>query len=118
MGFWNNLFAKLTGKKAAKFDANAIDGDGDGRIQDGTIWERDASLNKDVIEGVVQDAVSSVLEGSSLPDLQESEEEAKQRMYKERARKAAKTRARNKAKREAEAKAAAQKPAPKKSSKK
>lgn len=109
MGFWNNIFAKLTGKKAAKFDPHATDGDGDGKIQDGTIWERDAHWNADVAKDVVNDAVQSVLVGSDLPDVEESEEEAKQRMYKERAKKAAATRAANKAKKEAEAKKSAKK---------
>lgn len=109
MGFWNNIFAKLTGKKAAKFDPHATDGDGDGIIQDGTIWERKAYWNADILKDVVDDATMSVLKGSQLPDVEKSEEEAKQRMYKERAKKAAATRAANKAKKEAEAKKSAEK---------
>ena len=41
MGFWKKLFG-LEGKKNAKFNALAKDKDGDGKVQDGTIWERPA----------------------------------------------------------------------------
>ena len=104
MGFLSKFFSKLTGKKEAKLNLRAIDGDGDGMIQDGTIWERPAELNSDVIKDVVEDAVSSVTTGSKLANLEESEEEAKKRMYAERAKKAAATRARNKAAKETAAK--------------
>ena len=47
MGFWKKLFG-LEGKKNAKFDITAKDGDGDGMVQDGTIWERPAELAVDL----------------------------------------------------------------------
>jgi hypothetical protein len=43
MGFWKKLFG-LEGKKNAKFNVLAKDKDGDGKVQDGTIWERPAEL--------------------------------------------------------------------------
>lgn len=37
---------KATPKKAVAFNPNAVDGDGDGLVQDGTIWERPAPKKK------------------------------------------------------------------------
>lgn len=49
MGFWKKLFG-LEGKKKAKFEVMAIDADGDGKVQDGTIWERSADLSVNLDE--------------------------------------------------------------------
>jgi topoisomerase IA-like protein len=49
MGFWKKLFG-LEGKKKAKFNVFAIDGDGDGKVQDGTIWERPVELSVNLDE--------------------------------------------------------------------
>lgn len=72
MGFWS----KLLGKKDAKLNLDAIDKDGDGKVQDGTVWERPAELTVDIDAKAKAEA---------------------------RAAKAAATRAANKAKKEAEA---------------
>lgn len=48
MGFWSKLF----GKKDAKLNLNAVDRDGDGKVQDGTIWERPAELTVPSIDEV------------------------------------------------------------------
>jgi len=49
MRFWKKLFG-LEGKKKAKFEVMAIDADGDGKVQDGTIWERSADLSVNLDE--------------------------------------------------------------------
>jgi hypothetical protein len=38
--------ATRAAKKAAGYDSKAVDGDGDGMVQDGTIWERPATPKK------------------------------------------------------------------------
>jgi hypothetical protein len=48
MGFWSKLF----GKKDANLNLKAVDSDGDGKVQDGTIWERPADLVLPTIEEV------------------------------------------------------------------
>lgn len=103
MGFWS----RLLGKKDAKFDPFAVDGDGDGKIQDGTIWERPAELSVDLDKTL--EAAEALLE-QVAPDLEIDPELEKRRKRQEAAKKAAATRAANKAK----AEAAAKKPAPKK----
>lgn len=40
MGFWKKLFGLE--KKIVPLDLNAKDGDNDGKVQEGTIWERPA----------------------------------------------------------------------------
>lgn len=71
MGFWS----KLLGKKDAKLNLDAVDRDGDGKVQDGTVWERPTELTVDLDDKAKAQA---------------------------RAAKAAATRAANKAKKEAE----------------
>ena len=44
MGFWKKLFG-LEKKSKAEFKLFAVDKDGDGKVQDGTIWERPADLS-------------------------------------------------------------------------
>jgi hypothetical protein len=64
MGFWKNLFGR--GKKDAKLNVFAVDTDGDGKVQDGTIWERPSQLTLDIdktIQGA-EDLLKSV-----APDL-------------------------------------------------
>lgn len=99
MGFWS----KLLGKKDAKFDAFAVDGDGDGKIQDGTIWERPAELSIDLDKTLekAEELLQTVMPNAKLsidPELE------KTRKRQEAARKGAATRAANKAKAESEAK--------------
>lgn len=53
MGFWKKLFG-LEKKKSAKFDPFAVDMDGDGKVQDGTIWERPADLTVDLDKTLAQ----------------------------------------------------------------
>jgi hypothetical protein len=92
MGFWS----KLLGKKDAKFDPFAVDGDGDGKIQDGTIWERPAALSVD-LDATLQKAEALLKEVA--PELTlVSEDLEKKRKRQEAAKKAAATRAANKAK--------------------
>jgi len=49
MGFWKKLFG-LDKKKNAKLNIFATDKDGDGKVQDGTIWERPADLSVNLDE--------------------------------------------------------------------
>lgn len=49
MGFWKKLFG-LEKKTKAEFNLFAVDKDGDGKVQDGTIWERPAALTVDLDE--------------------------------------------------------------------
>lgn len=110
MGFWS----RLLGKKEAKFDPFAVDGDGDGKVQDGTIWERPAELSVD-LNKTLEAAEALLKEVAPSQDMKISEDLEKQRKRQEAAKKAAATRAANKAKKEAEAKKAdAPKPAAKK----
>lgn len=49
MGFWKKLFG-LDKKANAKLNVFAKDKDGDGKVQDGTIWERPADLSVNLDE--------------------------------------------------------------------
>lgn len=100
MGFWS----KLLGKKDAKLDLTAVDMDGDGKVQDGTIWERSATLSVD-LDATIAKAEALLKEVAPSQDLSLSEDLAKKAANQARAKKAAATRAANKAKKEAEAKA-------------
>jgi hypothetical protein len=106
MGFWSKLFRKKNKKlnlaaSQPRFNAFAVDVDGDGKVQDGTIWERPANLTIDLdktlakAEALLQE-VAPTLE---LPVDPELEKKAKAQA---RAKKAAATRAANKAKKAAE----------------
>lgn len=106
MGFWS----RLLGKKDAKFDPFAVDGDGDGKVQDGTIWERPAELSVD-LDKTLEKAEELLQAVKPDAELAVDPEIEKKRKRQEAAKKAAATRAANKAK----AEAAAKKPAPKKS---
>jgi len=97
MGFWS----KLLGKKDAKLDITAVDGDGDGMVQDGTIWERPAELTVD-LDKTIEKVEELLKEVAPRQDQKISDDIAKKAMYQERAKKAAMTRAINKAKKEAE----------------
>lgn len=106
MGFWS----RLLGKKDAKLDIFAVDGDGDGKIQDGTIWERPAELSVD-LDKTLEKAEKLLKEVAVDIDLEEAKKKAARQAA---AKKAAATRAANKAKaaestRVAEVKAAAKK---------
>jgi hypothetical protein len=109
MGFWSKLF----GKKDAKLDVNAVDRDGDGKVQDGTIWERPAELTTPSIAEVekqVEDLLRDLFPGAV--ESAEAELAAKKAKRSEAAKKAAATRA---AKKKAEESApVAKKPAKKK----
>jgi topoisomerase IA-like protein len=103
MGFWS----KLLGKKDAKFDPFAVDGDGDGKVQDGTIWERPAELSVD-LDATLEKAEELLKVVAPEADIDpELEKKAKRQAA---AKKAAATRAANRAK----AAAATKKPAAKK----
>jgi hypothetical protein len=132
MGFWSRLFGRKKNKKltlaatqerinvavAAGYNPDAKDGDKDGIVQDGTIWERPAGTELNV------DQVLAEAE-ALLRDLSPEDAE-KKRKRSEAAKKSAATRAKNKASKleqvkadaermaEATAKAQAKKPAPKK----
>jgi hypothetical protein len=124
MGFWKRLFG-LEGKKNAKFDPFAVDGDGDGKVQDGTIWERPAALSVD-LDATLQKAEELLKQVAPEQDIKLSEDLEKKRKRQEAAKKAAATRAKNKASKleqvkadaermaEATARAQAKTPAPKK----
>lgn len=105
MGFWKKLFG-LEKKVDAKFDAFAVDGDGDGKVQDGTIWERPAALSVD-LDKTLKAAEELLKEVAPSQDLKISEDLEKQRKRQEAAKKAAATRAANKTKKESESKPAA-----------
>ena len=100
MGFWKKLFG-LESKKTAKFDAFAVDADGDGKVQDGTIWERPAALTVD-LDKTIEKVEELLKEVAPSQDLKLSEDLEKQAKAQARAKKAAMTRAINKAKKEAE----------------
>jgi hypothetical protein len=97
MGFWS----KLLGKKDAKLDVLAVDADGDGKVQDGTIWERPAVMAVDLDKTIekVDKLLKEVAPSQSLKLSEDLEKAAKAQA---RAKKAAMTRAVNKAKKEAE----------------
>ena len=103
MGFWSKLFG---GKKVAKLDLNAVDGDGDGKIQDGTIWERPAEYTVNKLTATVGAAIADAAEVATNIANGETPEEAAKRKRSEAAKKAAATRA---AKKAAEAAASAPK---------
>lgn len=110
MGFWNKLF----GKKDAKLNVEAVDRDGDGKVQDGTIWERPADLTTPSIEEVekhVEDLLRDLFPGAV--ESAEAELAAKKAKRSEAAKKAAATRAAKKAA-EAQPEPVAKKPAKKK----
>lgn len=120
MGFWKKLFG-LEKKADAKFDAFAVDGDGDGKVQDGTIWERPASLSVD-LDATLAKAEELLKAVAPEQDLKVSEDLEKKRKRQEAAKKAAATRASKKVEQvkadaermaEATAKAQAKKPLPK-----
>ena len=90
MGFWS----RLLGKKDAKLDIYAVDGDGDGKIQDGTIWERPAELSVDLDKTL--EKAEELLKVVS-PDSEIDPELEKKRKRQAAAKKAAATRAKNKA---------------------
>lgn len=91
MGFWS----RLLGKKDAKFDPFAVDGDGDGKVQDGTIWERPAALSVDL--DATLEAAEALLK-EVAPDAEIDPELEKKAKRQAAAKKAAATRAANKAK--------------------
>lgn len=93
MGFWS----KLLGKKDAKFDPFAVDADGDGKVQDGTIWERPAALTVD-LDKTLEAAEALLQEVAPNKELVVDPELEKKRKRQEAAKKAAATRAANKAK--------------------
>jgi hypothetical protein len=100
MGFWKKLFG-LEKKVNAKFDPFAVDGDGDGKIQDGTIWERPAAMAVD-LDKTIEKVEKLLKEVAPSQDLKLSEDLEKAAKAQARAKKAAMTRAVNKAKKEAE----------------
>ncbi len=52
MGFWKKLFGLE--KKVTPLDLNAKDGDKDGKVQEGTIWERPAEYTVNSVEDLTQ----------------------------------------------------------------
>jgi hypothetical protein len=94
MGFWSKL---LGSKKVAKLDLTAVDGDGDGKVQDGTIWERPASYTVNSIEKTIKAAAEDIAEAATNIANGETAEEAAKRKRSEAAKKAAATRAAKKA---------------------
>lgn len=114
MGFWSKLF----GKKDAKLNVNAVDADGDGKVQDGTIWERPtepvaisiAEMEKQV-EELIRDLFPEGIEEQEEPKPVAKKAPAKKSAAKAPAEKPAP------AKTTAAKKPAAKKPAPKKTDK-
>jgi predicted ribosome quality control (RQC) complex YloA/Tae2 family protein len=90
MGFWS----RLLGKKDAKLNIAAVDGDGDGLVQDGTIWERPASMAVD-LDKTLAKAEKLLKEFGIQVDLDEAKKTAARQAS---AKKSAATRAANKAK--------------------
>jgi predicted ribosome quality control (RQC) complex YloA/Tae2 family protein len=90
MGFWS----RLLGKKDAKLNIAAVDGDGDGLVQDGTIWERPASMAVD-LDKTLEKAERLLQEFGIQIDLDEAKKKAARQAS---AKKSAATRAANKAK--------------------
>jgi hypothetical protein len=95
MGFWKKLFG-LEKKVNAKFDPFAVDGDGDGKVQDGTIWERPAALAVD-LDKTLEKAEELLKAVAPSQDLKINEDLEKKRKRSEAAKKSAATRAANKA---------------------
>jgi hypothetical protein len=102
MGFWSKLFGKKNEKLdlaaqqerinaavSAGYKADAKDGDNDGLVQEGTVWERPA--------GTVLDVDKVLAEAEALLNDLSPEEAEKKRKRSEAAKKAAATRAKNKA---------------------
>ncbi len=87
MGFWSKLF----GKKDAKLNLKAVDSDGDGKVQDGTIWERPAELAVD-LDKTLEKAEELLKAVAPEQDLKISEDLEKKRKRSEAAKKAAATR--------------------------
>lgn len=96
MGFWKKLFG-VEGKKVEAFDPFARDGDGDGMVQDGTIWERPAEYTVNKITASIGAAIADVTEVAINVANGETAEEAAKRKRSEAAKKGAATRAANKA---------------------
>jgi hypothetical protein len=96
MGFWKRLFGREQTRNA-KLNIFAVDGDGDGKVQDGTQWERTEAMAINIDELLLQ--ADTLLQELSIDIDPELEKKAKAQA---RAKKAAATRAANKAKREAE----------------
>jgi hypothetical protein len=112
MGFWKKLFG-LEKKVDAKFDAFAVDADGDGKVQEGTLWERPAELTVD-LDKTIEKVEELLKEVAPSQDLKISDDLEKKAKAQARAKKAAMTRAANKAAKEAELAAqVAEKTAPK-----
>lgn len=95
MGFWKKLFGR--GKKDAQLNVFATDNDGDGKVQDGTIWERPAEMSLD-LDKTIQKAEELLKAVAPAQDLKITEDLEKKRKRSEAAKKAAATRAANKAK--------------------
>jgi len=87
MGFWS----RLLGKKDAKLNLTAVDVDGDGKVQDGTIWERPAELSVD-LDKTLEKAEELLKAVAPSQDLKISEDLEKKRKRSEAAKKAAATR--------------------------
>jgi hypothetical protein len=94
MGFWKNLFGR--GKKDAKLNVFAVDTDGDGKVQDGTIWERPSQLTIDIDKTIKQ--AEELLAAAAIDlDIKLADELEKKLKRSEAAKKAAATRAAKKA---------------------
>ena len=96
MGFWKKLFG-VEGKKIEAFDPFAKDGDGDGKVQEGTIWERPADYTINKLHATIGAAIAEVAEVATNVVNGETAEEAAKRKRSEAAKKAAATRAAKKA---------------------
>lgn len=59
-----NLIKFVLGK-GKKFDANAVDGDNDGLVQDGTLFERPAVLTVDGAKAAAIDLAADVIDGAA-----------------------------------------------------
>lgn len=94
MGFWKKLFGR--GKKDAKLNVFATDFDGDGKVQDGTVWERPAELALD-LDKTIEAAEDLLKAVAPEQDIKLAEELEKRRKRSEAAKKAAATRAAKKA---------------------
>lgn len=93
MGFWKKLFG-LEKKTKAKFDAFAVDMDGDGKVQDGTIWERPAALTVD-LDATLAKAEQLLKEVAPDKDLKVSADLEKKRKKQSAIKKAATTKKAN-----------------------
>lgn len=108
MGFWKKLFG-LENKTKAKLDVYAVDLDGDGKVQDGTVWERPASMTVDLDKTLekVEELLKEVAPGQ---ELKVSDNLAKKAKTQAKSKKAAATRA-SKPKTETKKTPSAKKPA-------